>query len=122
MGQAPGQPIKAVQPVGIQPDWVCNLGEQATHIVYHYNQVSRRHDIVVVGEQTLFVLNEGADGKIRYQRRLEFAPSELTTSLHTRTSTSQRNEQPLKCAHVPPQGLMTPLVSATCSGLTRSTC
>lgn len=29
---------------------------------------------MVVGEQTFFVLNE-ADGKIRYQRRLEYTPS-----------------------------------------------
>jgi hypothetical protein len=29
---------------------------------------------VIVGEQTVFVLNE-ADGKIRYQRRLEYTPS-----------------------------------------------
>lgn len=43
-------------------------------MVYHYNQISRRHDIVIVGEQTFFVLNEN-DGKIRYQRRLEFTPS-----------------------------------------------
>lgn len=78
MGASAGQPVKAVQPVGIQPDWVCNIGEQATHIVYHYNQVSRRHDIVVVGEQTFFVLNE-AEGKIRYQRRLEYTPSCIRT-------------------------------------------
>jgi hypothetical protein len=46
--------------------------------VYHYNQVSRRHDIVAIGEQTMFVINE-ADGKIRYQRRLEFTPSCIHT-------------------------------------------
>ena len=43
-------------------------------MAYHYNKVSRRSDIVIVGEQTFFVLNEG-DGKIRYQRRLEYNPS-----------------------------------------------
>jgi hypothetical protein len=43
-------------------------------MIYHYNKTSRRYDIVVVCEQTFYVLNE-ADGKIRYQRRLEYSPS-----------------------------------------------
>jgi hypothetical protein len=43
-------------------------------MAYHYNKVSRRYDIVIVGEQTFYILNE-ADGKIRYQRRLEYNPS-----------------------------------------------
>lgn len=54
------------------------MGEQASHIVYHTNKVSNKNDIVVLGEQTFFILNE-ADGKIRYQRRLEFVPSCIKT-------------------------------------------
>jgi hypothetical protein len=44
----------------------------------HKNQVSKRVDIVVVGEHNIFVLHE-MDGKIRYQRRLEYTPSCLKT-------------------------------------------
>jgi len=44
----------------------------------HKNNVSKRTDIVVVGEQNIFVLNE-PDGRIRYQRRLEYTPSCLKT-------------------------------------------
>lgn len=71
-------PIKAVQPARLEPDWVCNLGETAQHLVYHLNQISRKQDIVVIGEQTVFVLNE-QEGKIRYQRRLEYTPSCVKT-------------------------------------------
>lgn len=47
-------------------------------MVYHPNMISRKCDIVIVGEQTVFILNE-ADGKIRYQRRLEYTPSCIKT-------------------------------------------
>ena len=47
-------------------------------MVYHYNKISKRHDIVVVGEQTFFILHE-KDGLIRYQRRLEYTPSCVKT-------------------------------------------
>lgn len=45
------------------PDWVCNIGEQAFHIVHHYNKNTRKNDVVVVGDQTVFILNE-TSGKI----------------------------------------------------------
>lgn len=44
--------------IKLEPTWVCNIGEQATHVVYHRNKISSKNDIVVVGEQTFFVLNE----------------------------------------------------------------
>jgi hypothetical protein len=44
----------------------------------HRNNVSKRTDLVVVGEQNIFVLNE-PDGRIRYQRRVEYTPSCLKT-------------------------------------------
>ena len=44
----------------------------------HANNISLKKDIVVVGEQTVFILNE-TDGKIRYQRRLDFNPSCIKT-------------------------------------------
>lgn len=47
-------------------------------MVYHANKISKKNDIVVVGEHTLFVLNE-ADGSIRYQRRLDYTPSCIKT-------------------------------------------
>ena len=62
----------------IEPEWICNIGEQATILKLHKNNVSKRTDIVVVGEQNIFVLNE-PDGRIRYQRRLEYTPSCLKT-------------------------------------------
>ena len=62
----------------LEPHWIANLGEQASHLVYHMNKTSKKYDVVVVGEQTFFVLNE-QDGRIRYQRRLEFAPSCIAT-------------------------------------------
>jgi Bardet-Biedl syndrome 9 protein len=62
----------------LEPTWVCNLGEQPSNMVYHYNKLSKKNDIVVTGEQTFFVLNE-ADGRIRYQRRLEYTPSCIKT-------------------------------------------
>ena len=43
---------------------MCNLGEQAHHIVYHWNKISKKHDIVVVCDTTIFVINESGD--IRY--------------------------------------------------------
>jgi len=57
----------------LHPDWVCNLGEIAHHILYHWNKITKKHDIIVVCEQTFFVVNE--TGHIRYQRRLEYTPS-----------------------------------------------
>lgn len=48
----------------LEPDWTCNLGEQAHHMVYHWNKITKKYDIVVVCEQTFFVINE--KGEIRY--------------------------------------------------------
>eukprot|EP00347_Sterkiella_histriomuscorum_P008020 403346677 len=62
----------------LQPDWTCNIGEQAHHLVYHDNKISKRNDIVVVGEQSFFIVQE-SDGNIRYQRRLEYTPSCIKT-------------------------------------------
>ena len=50
------------------PVWVCNIGEQAFHMMQVKVQSKNRqnvakYDIVVVGDQTLFILNQG---KIRY--------------------------------------------------------
>jgi hypothetical protein len=58
--------------------WVTNIGEQANQIVIHANNISQKKDLVVVGEQTIYILNE-SDGRIRYQRRLEYTPSCIKT-------------------------------------------
>eukprot|EP00350_Pseudokeronopsis_sp_OXSARD2_P005124 CAMPEP_0170542984 /NCGR_PEP_ID=MMETSP0211-20121228/2244_1 /TAXON_ID=311385 /ORGANISM="Pseudokeronopsis sp., Strain OXSARD2" /LENGTH=202 /DNA_ID=CAMNT_0010846231 /DNA_START=150 /DNA_END=758 /DNA_ORIENTATION=- len=50
--------------IKLDPDWVCNVGEQVNHLQYHPNAVLQKHDIVAVGEQTFFVLNER--GLIRF--------------------------------------------------------
>jgi hypothetical protein len=47
-------------------------------MIYHVNKTLKKNDIVVVGEQTFFIINE-SDGKIRYQRRLEYTPSCIKT-------------------------------------------
>ena len=46
-------------------------------MVYHWNKISKKFDIVVVCEQTFFIVNENGD--IRYQRRLEYTPSCIKT-------------------------------------------
>ena len=72
---------KAIQEGGkgrVEAMWVANIGEMPTQIVLHDNKISQKKDLVVVGEQTLFILNE-ADGRIRYQRRLEYTPSCIKT-------------------------------------------
>lgn len=58
----------------IKPDWLCNIGEQAFHMHYHKNRITKKYDVVVVGTQTLFILKEG-DGSLRYHRRLDYPPS-----------------------------------------------
>lgn len=62
----------------IKPDWIWNIGEQAFHMHYHKNKNTKKHDIVIVGTQTLFILSEGA-GKLRYHRRLDYPPSWIKT-------------------------------------------
>jgi hypothetical protein len=47
-------------------------------MVYHFNKISKKYDIVVVCDQTLFIVNE-MGGKLRYQRRLECTPSCIKT-------------------------------------------
>lgn len=47
-------------------------------MVYHFNKISKKQDIVVVGDQTLFIVDE-SNGRIRYQRRLEYTPSCIKT-------------------------------------------
>lgn len=58
----------------IQPSWVANIGEQARQIRLHLNIYLQHHDIVVLGEQSLFILSEHG-GKLRYQKRYQFSPS-----------------------------------------------
>jgi hypothetical protein len=62
----------------VEPLWITNIGEQANQIVIHANNISQKKDLVVVGEQTIYILNE-SDGRIRYQRRLEYTPSCIKT-------------------------------------------
>ena len=54
-------------------DWITNLGEQAMHIVTHFNKYHNHQDIIVSCESTVFILTE--QGEIRYQRRFDFMPS-----------------------------------------------
>ena len=60
----------------IQPEWVCNIGEQAFHMIYHKNKNTGQkvNDIVVVGDQSMFIINEGT-GKLKYSRRYDYSPS-----------------------------------------------
>jgi len=58
----------------IDPTWTTNIGEQARQMRFHSNRYSRQNDIVVLGEQTLFVLVEHGGG-IRFQKRYSFTPS-----------------------------------------------
>ena len=51
-----------------------NLGEQARQITLHYNIYLQNWDILVLGEQSLFILSEHG-GKVRYQKRYTFSPS-----------------------------------------------
>ena len=57
----------------IQPDWVCNVGEQTSQIFYHKNVNTKKFDIVALGDQSLFVVSEG--GSLRFQKRLDYTPS-----------------------------------------------
>ena len=59
------------------PDWVVNLGENPYHMIVHNNRHSRKQDLVVTCDQSMFILTE--KGKIRYQRRLEYTPSCIST-------------------------------------------
>lgn len=59
------------------PEWVSNIGEQAMHIVLHFNKYSSSNDIVVSCESLVLILTE--KGEIRYQRRFDFMPSCLKT-------------------------------------------
>ena len=43
----------------------------------HFNKYSNTNEVVVSGEQTVFVVTD--KGQIRYQRRLDYAPSCLMT-------------------------------------------
>jgi len=68
-GQAAGEKKSA-----LQPTWTANIGEQAREMRVHFNRYLQSADIVVLGEQSFFILNEHG-GKLRYQKRLSFAPS-----------------------------------------------
>lgn len=43
----------------------------------HFNKYSNTNEVVVSGEQTVFVVTD--KGQIRYQRRLDYTPSCLMT-------------------------------------------
>ena len=58
----------------LSPGWTCNIGEQARQITLHNNRYTGAFDVVVLGEHSIFVLNE-LNGKIRYQKRFNFSPS-----------------------------------------------
>lgn len=75
----------------IDPDWICNIGEQAFHMHYHKNKNTKKYDIVVVGTQTLFIVTEGG-GKLRYQRRLDYPPSCIKTYHLNNASEIYRDE------------------------------
>jgi Bardet-Biedl syndrome 9 protein len=82
----------------MKPDWVWNIGEQAFHMNYHKNKNTKKHDIVVVGTQTLYILKEG-DGKMRYHRRLDYPPSCIKT-YHLNTSSEIYRDEKRNVAEV----------------------
>jgi|TARA_B110001450_G_C17517196_1_gene438980 hypothetical protein len=63
-GQAAGEKKSA-----LQPTWTANIGEQAREMRVHFNRYLQSADLVVLGEQSFFILNEHG-GKLRYQKRL----------------------------------------------------
>lgn len=42
----------------IETEWVCNIGEQARQIRMHFNKYTQLFDVVVLGENSLFILND----------------------------------------------------------------
>lgn len=48
----------------LEPEWICNIGEQAMHMALHLNKYSNCYDIVISCETEIFILTE--IGKIRY--------------------------------------------------------
>mmetsp|Transcript_26517 Transcript_26517/g.40495 ORF Transcript_26517/g.40495 Transcript_26517/m.40495 type:complete len:91 (+) Transcript_26517:196-468(+) len=58
----------------MEPEWRTNIGEQARQIMLHTNRYSQSVDVVILSEQTLFIMQEHG-GTIRYQRRYSFSPS-----------------------------------------------
>lgn len=62
----------------VKPAWICNIGEQARHIQIRFNKYTQQTDVVVLGENSLFILNENS-GKIRYQKRYNYSPACLLT-------------------------------------------
>jgi hypothetical protein len=34
----------------VVPNWVCNIGEQAFHMLYHKNKNTKKNDIVILGD------------------------------------------------------------------------
>lgn len=58
----------------MQTSWTTNIGEQARQICLHLNRYTQQNDVVVLGESTIFVLNEG-NGHIRFQKRFTFTPA-----------------------------------------------
>ena len=67
----------------MDPSWVTNIGEQAKQMRLHYNKYLEENDIVVLAENTLFILTENG-GKIRFQKRFGFSPASFIT-YHLRT-------------------------------------
>ena len=57
----------------MEPSWVTNIGEQARQMKLMLNKYTDQNDIIVLGESTLFILNE--NGSIRFQKRYSFSPS-----------------------------------------------
>ena len=73
--------LNSLAATGKQQDltnWVCNIGEQAFHMVYHANKnpMGRKkiNSLVAVGDQTMFIIDEET-GKILFQKRYDFSPS-----------------------------------------------
>jgi Bardet-Biedl syndrome 9 protein len=74
LSMAGGEQNKEKDKIKIKPAWICNIGEQARHIQIHFNKYTQQSDVVVLGENSLFILNENS-GSIRYQKRYNFSPA-----------------------------------------------
>ena len=62
----------------MEPSWVTNIGEQAKQMRIHFNKYLDDNDIVVLAENTLFILSENG-GKIRFQKRFGYSPASFIT-------------------------------------------
>lgn len=66
--------IQEAKKAKMEAKWVTCIGESARQMELHINRYTKQCDVVVLGEQSLFILTEHG-GQIRYQRRFHFSPS-----------------------------------------------